>query len=262
MTFSEKLRNLRKEKGMSQEDLAEVLGVSRQAVSKWESGQSYPEIESLIALGELFGVTLDSFMKETDLQKDAENHISEPFWLNRGRHYEYKSKKTLFGIPLVHVNIGRGMKKAKGIVAVGNIAQGLVSVGLVSMGLVSFGILSLGLIGLGILAVGLLMAIAPIAIGTFSIGAIAIGIFTLGAVSVGMFSFGALSVASHIAIGDHAYGPIAVGRVAEGVRAFVDTSPRGQSFTHIDTEEVRRAIFEEYPNMWNWVVNYMTGFLR
>ena len=48
MKFNEKLQKLRKEKGMSQEALADELGVSRQAVSKWENGQVYPETEKLI----------------------------------------------------------------------------------------------------------------------------------------------------------------------------------------------------------------------
>ncbi|MCL2427141.1 MAG: helix-turn-helix domain-containing protein [Oscillospiraceae bacterium] len=50
MKFDAKLQKLRREKGMSQEALAEMLDVSRQAISKWESGQSYPEMEKLIIL--------------------------------------------------------------------------------------------------------------------------------------------------------------------------------------------------------------------
>ncbi|WP_084064909.1 helix-turn-helix transcriptional regulator [Paenibacillus stellifer] len=46
MEFAEKLQSYRKQRGMSQENLAEVVGVSRQAVSKWESGQSYPEMDT------------------------------------------------------------------------------------------------------------------------------------------------------------------------------------------------------------------------
>jgi DNA-binding XRE family transcriptional regulator len=48
MRFQDKLQALRKERGMSQEKLAEMIGVSRQAVAKWEVGQSYPEIDKLI----------------------------------------------------------------------------------------------------------------------------------------------------------------------------------------------------------------------
>jgi len=63
MIIEERIRELRKSKGLSQEQLAEMLGVSRQAVSKWESGQSLPEVEKLIAMGELFGVTIDYILK-------------------------------------------------------------------------------------------------------------------------------------------------------------------------------------------------------
>ena len=63
MGFSERLQTLRKEKGLSQEQLAELLNVSRQAVSKWESGQTYPEIDKLIKLSDLFNITVDDLIK-------------------------------------------------------------------------------------------------------------------------------------------------------------------------------------------------------
>lgn len=64
MALSEKLYELRKKSNLSQEQLAEQLGVSRQAVSKWESGKAVPESETLISISEYFGVTLDYLMKE------------------------------------------------------------------------------------------------------------------------------------------------------------------------------------------------------
>ena len=63
LDFSEKLQTLRKEKWLSQEQLAELLNISRQAVSKWESGQTYPEIDKLIKLSDLFNITLDNLIK-------------------------------------------------------------------------------------------------------------------------------------------------------------------------------------------------------
>ncbi|NLO10526.1 MAG: helix-turn-helix domain-containing protein [Clostridiales bacterium] len=66
MIFSEKLFLIRKNKGYSQEELAESLDVSRQAIAKWESGQSYPEIYNLIALSRLFNVTVDYLVKDND----------------------------------------------------------------------------------------------------------------------------------------------------------------------------------------------------
>jgi len=62
--FSEKLQMLRKEKGLSQEQLAELLCVSRQSISKWESGQTYPEINKLIILSDLFNITLDDLLRD------------------------------------------------------------------------------------------------------------------------------------------------------------------------------------------------------
>lgn len=66
MAFSEKLNELRKKGGLSQEQLAEQLGVSRQAVSKWESGKAIPESDTLVSISEYFHVTLDYLMKEND----------------------------------------------------------------------------------------------------------------------------------------------------------------------------------------------------
>ena len=71
MTIEERIQELRKSKGLSQEQLAEVVGVSRQAISKWESGQSMPEIEKLMALSDLFGVSIDFILKgETAIAVD------------------------------------------------------------------------------------------------------------------------------------------------------------------------------------------------
>ncbi len=59
MVFGEKLKLLRNEKGLTQEELAEQLGVSRQAVSKWESGTGYPETEKMLQLAKMFNASLD-----------------------------------------------------------------------------------------------------------------------------------------------------------------------------------------------------------
>lgn len=68
--LSEKLYKLRKDSGFSQEQLAEQLGVSRQAVSKWESGTAIPESDKLIAISNYFGVSIDYLLKD-----DEENRI-------------------------------------------------------------------------------------------------------------------------------------------------------------------------------------------
>lgn len=72
MEFYEKLQKLRKEHGMSQEELAAQLGVSRQAVSKWENGQGYPETEKLLLIGNLYQVSMDYLLKDRpELEEEA-----------------------------------------------------------------------------------------------------------------------------------------------------------------------------------------------
>lgn len=66
MNVPERIQELRKQKGISQEELANELGVSRQAVSKWESGQSFPELDNIVALSDYFGVSADHILKGTE----------------------------------------------------------------------------------------------------------------------------------------------------------------------------------------------------
>ncbi len=66
MNLSEKIQRLRKARGLSQDELGAQLGVSRQAVSKWESGQSVPDVEKIVVLSEFFGVTCDYLLKEKE----------------------------------------------------------------------------------------------------------------------------------------------------------------------------------------------------
>ena len=70
MTFGEKLQKLRKEAGLSQEELAWQLGVSRQAVSKWERDGGYPETEKIIRMSRIFHVTLDYLLNEETSQNE------------------------------------------------------------------------------------------------------------------------------------------------------------------------------------------------
>lgn len=66
MNIADRIQYLRKSKGLSQEELAEKVGVSRQAVSKWESEQSTPDIEKIIVMSEFFEVTTDYILKGID----------------------------------------------------------------------------------------------------------------------------------------------------------------------------------------------------
>ena len=64
MILAEKIMEMRKKNGWSQEELAYQLGVSRQSVSKWESGASIPDLERILKLSEIFGVSTDYLLKE------------------------------------------------------------------------------------------------------------------------------------------------------------------------------------------------------
>ena len=77
MSLSENLQNLRKIKNMSQEELAEKLNVSRQAVSKWESGNGYPETEKIISICEIFNCSMDQLVKgkiSNDIKSEKNNY--------------------------------------------------------------------------------------------------------------------------------------------------------------------------------------------
>jgi transcriptional regulator with XRE-family HTH domain len=71
MILTDKILKLRKENGMSQEELAEKLNVSRQSVSKWESAAAYPELDKILQLANLFGVTTDYLLKDDVVQPQA-----------------------------------------------------------------------------------------------------------------------------------------------------------------------------------------------
>ena len=72
MSFAENIKQLRKENGLSQEDLAEILDVSRQAVSKWEQGNGYPEVEKLLLISNKLNISLDNLMS-AEINQGADN---------------------------------------------------------------------------------------------------------------------------------------------------------------------------------------------
>lgn len=77
MNFNEKLIELRKSKGLSQDELGQRLGVSRQTISKWELSQSYPDFQRLVLLSDYFGITLDELVKDIDVQDVRDRNLSE-----------------------------------------------------------------------------------------------------------------------------------------------------------------------------------------
>ena len=223
MTLGEKLSKLRKESNYTQEQLAEILGVSRQSISKWESDIAYPETDKLIKMGKLFECSMDYLLNEDITEKQGTQPTEKESFCDifKKQFHERKSAKMVFGMPLYH--IGKNAHgffavgiRSRGIFSIGLMSRGIFSLGLLSLGLISFGILSLGLISIGALTLGLL-AVGSIAFGLFAAGAISVGLISFGALSVGCFSTGALAVGKYAAVGDHAHGMIAIGKsVAEG----------------------------------------------
>ena len=80
MKLADKLFELRKEKGWSQEKLAEQINVSRQSISKWESGQALPELEKIVELSKIFQVTTDYLLLEDEKDRYYKEVKSYGFW--------------------------------------------------------------------------------------------------------------------------------------------------------------------------------------
>lgn len=242
MNLAEKLTIQRKKSGMSQEQLAERLGITRQSVSKWEAGSSIPEISKLVAMSEIFRVSLDYLLKdyldeeknggtaaggcrnepygekqsEANQQMDEDNSRLEKKVDDLARYikgYQYTSKTKIAGIPLVSIRFSRQLGRdgvAKGIIAIGNAAIGVVSLGAVSFGILSFGAAAVGILAIGALAAGIMVW-----------GALAVGIFAFGAAAVGIYSAGVAALGKEIAVGVSAMGETAVGETARGTHCLL-----------------------------------------
>lgn len=198
MTFGERLMSLRRARGLSQEALGDMLDVTRQTVSKWERGDSTPELEKLVELSRIFGVSLDELagIERTERPGDAAQAQPEQSVPGAGWrwHYEYKSRRTLFGLPLLHINVGRGaMYRATGIVAIGLAARGVVAVGLVSLGVLAVGAVSVGLPAAGAAALGG-AATGAVAVGYVAVGSLAVGKVAIGSLAIGESVTGSLTL--------------------------------------------------------------------
>lgn len=220
--FQQRLYQLRRERGLSQEELAGEVGVSRQAVQKWESGAAQPTLDKLTALARYFGVTLDWLVNGEEARANGieaqvvVNHYHYERW-----RYEYKSERTLWGLPLVHINLcANGFCWARGIIAIGNISTGLISIGAISVGLFSFGAISVGLLSLGALVLGLVSA-GAVAVGLLAWGCFALGLVSVGGIAMGQYALGGIASGGRLAIGGVASAPVAVGKAVEGARTFL-----------------------------------------
>ena len=254
MTFSEKLMDLRRKSGLSQEQLADRLGVTRQSVSKWESGTAMPELVKLISLSDIFGVSVDYLVKDyleepesagggDDLSAQQavrlEKKVDELTNYVKGRVYRFDSKTRIFGLPLVSIRFGfvRNGKLsmdnvARGIIAIGNVAIGVVAIGIVGVGLFTFGVVGLGLLSLGLVAAGL---------GAF--GVMALGYLALGVSAVGVYAGGVAAIAAKIAAAVSAVAPTAIGEHASGSHVLL----WGDGLT---APEVRAFLLEHHPDLW------------
>lgn len=260
MTLGDKLSKLRKENNYTQEQLADLLGVSRQTVSKWENNIVYPETDKLIRISELFNCSLDYLLKDAE-ETDCKNQITEESIFFRKYLRERKSEKRICGMPLWHIGknargfIAVGLN-AHGVIAVGIKARGIVSLGMLSMGVLSLGMLSLGLLSLGLFALGILSA-GCFSIGVFALGAISLGIISVGAIAVGDFSVGALSIGKYFALGDNARAMIALG----------DTEATGNVFQKIgelskhDITTVKQLLDTIVPTYLSWAKEIIKMFL-
>ena len=273
MTFSEKLTGLRRKSGMSQEQLADRLGVTRQSVSKWEGGTAMPELVKLISLSELFGVSVDYLVKDWMEEPDnpcggsgeisskqadrLEKKVDELTNYVKGRVYRYDSKTRIFGLPLVSIRFGfvRNGKlsmdnTAKGIIAIGNCAIGVVAIGIVGVGLFTFGVLAMGMLSLGIVAGGL-AAFGVAALGYLALGVSAVGVYAggVGAHGAECLVFGRISAKSAVAIA--AVAPTAVGEFASGSHVLL----WGDGLT---APEVQTFLLEHHPDLWRPLLRLLT----
>ncbi len=278
MTTGEKIAEERKKLSLTQQQFADKLGVTRQAVSRWESDLAFPETDTLITMSKMFGCSIDYLLKydnggedsaeQAHEQKDGaaggdaeskSENLLKGFSFSSLPYFEYKSKTTVFGVPLVHVNIGLG-RVAKGIFSFGLVSVGLVSVGLVSVGLLALGSVALGLITFGAISLGLIVALGAVAIGMIALGGVAIGCFSMGGCSIGLFACGGYANGRFIAVGDYAAGRIAFG----------DTTSIGSqiSVTRENFAERKQEawqLIDELPSFWKgfakWSKNLAQQFM-
>jgi len=104
MYISENLQYLRKSKGITQEELADKLGVSRQSVSKWENGETYPETDKLLLLCNIFNVSLDGLLKE-DLSNNSLTQINKTDFNEIEKHYKSFSFAMAFGVGFIILGV-------------------------------------------------------------------------------------------------------------------------------------------------------------
>lgn len=254
MKFCEKLTELRREKGYSQEQLAFRLNVSRQAVSRWEAGLSMPELSKILQLSEIFMVTTDYLLKETVTERQPAGDAAKEGFCEFGetqarilekldqldqmekrertgvKEYEYISPGRLFGLPLVHIHFkwtkgyrqgfGSGVQ-APGIYAdFKTKAKGIIAIGNNATGILSIGFLAKGLFSIGLFSIGFfsagIMSLAFLSLGIIAAGLAAGGVVSIGYAAIGVSAVGIYASGVAALAGKAATGVAAVARTAAG----------------------------------------------
>ena len=215
---------------MSQEQLADRLGITRQSVSKWESGSAAPELSKLITLSEMFQVSIDYLVKDAEEPKGAEKEESRRLEekvdniVRYMKGYHYTSKAMIKGVPFVCVRLSRRLGKegvAKGIIAVGNVAIGVLSFGC-------------------------------IAVGLMALGAMAAGIVAIGSLAIGIYAAGAAAFGKEVAIGAAAHGNTVIGESVKGAHCL-------RWYSGLSAEEAERFILESHPRLWSPLLKFLAA---
>ena len=171
MEFNEKLQELRKQKGMTQEELAERLFVSRTAVSKWESGRGYPNIDSLKAIAGFFSVTVDQLLSSEELLTAAEDSQKQTVGRLRDLWFGLTDlcMSLLLFLPLFATETDGGVQTASLLTLTGGEVYLTAAYYAVVAGAVLTGILTLALQGLAVTAWVKTKTILSLAIGVVAV---------------------------------------------------------------------------------------------
>lgn len=261
MELSEKIQMLRKKEGLSQEGFAEKMGVSRQAVSKWELGVSKPDVDKILLMSKLFDVSCDYLLKD-QVENDKEEKVIY-YQEVKPWKFEKKSRHTLLGLPLYHIcfqgtrmggRMNFKMTTAKGVLAIGCKAKGILSIGIVARGLLSLGVASAGLFSFGAVSLGLI-SLGALSVGLVAGGNICVGVIAFGNLAVGVYSLGNCAVANKIALGNYAHAHIAIGNSVHGVKELL---LQDSNFSDMNPAIVKKMILDEFPKTWSVIQRLFT----
>lgn len=277
MTTGEKLAGLRRDHHLTQEQLAEELGVTRQAVGRWEADAAFPETEKLIRISKLYHCSLDYLLTDDGAPSsgdgqpwngDTPENPGSPEELPAETVHRIPrvrtSDKMILGMPLwqigknAHAFFAVGVK-AKGVFAVGVRATGIFALGVAAFGVVSLGTVSAGLLAMGMLALGV-VAGGTVAVGAIAAGALALGMLSFGAIAAGDFAVGASAWAEYGAMGFWANGTSA-GSI--GAKTMVDICRVFQAPCPLPEGGIDETLLREnVPTYLMWAKNIFSSLIH